>query len=218
MLVLGLVGGSAQSVIACSSDDKPRAVVVTRDGGGSTTDADVRSDSAADVDGSADAQDERPLFSDDGSCLNDKAAPTIDGGFTGGDDAGVPICGTTGTCVTYCNNIVAHYKLGVAQVAVTCLRDLPSCSDVLDVNLCVDRALGQACKDTTSPAYCTPLVKPCDPNAGGFGSLIDQAGCESFANGLSASGRTALSDCIQSKIDAGTCPNDVRLCTDEIRQ
>ncbi len=218
MLVLGLVGGSAESVIACSSDDGPRAGGGTKDGGGSTTDADVRSDSASDRDGSADAKDDQPLLSDDGSCLNDKAAPTIDGGFTGGDDAGVPICSTLGTCVTYCNDIVAHYKLGLAQVAVTCLRKLPSCSDVVDVSLCVDTALGQACKDTTSAAYCTPLVKPCDPNAGGFGSLIDQPGCESFGNGLNASGRTALSDCIQSKIEAGTCPNDVRLCTDEIRQ
>ena len=187
-------------------------------GGGSTTDADALFDSGGDRDGSADATDDRPLFSDDGACLDDRPAPTIDGGFAGGDDAGTPICPTTGSCVTSCNDVVAHYKLGVAQVSVTCLRKLPSCANIDDVRLCVDNALGASCKDTTSPAYCTPLVKPCDPNAGGLGSQIDEQGCESFGNGLSASGRDALSTCIHGKIDAGTCPNDVRLCTDQIRQ
>jgi len=225
LLLLGLVGGSAESIVACSSSEKPAPSgggggggVGGGSGDGSTTDADALRDGAPDQYSSADAADDRPLFSDDGACLDDKPAPTIDGGFTGGDDAGVPICATTGTCVTYCDDIVAHYKLGVAQVAVTCLRKLPSCSDVVDVSLCVDNALGESCKDMTSPAYCTPLVKPCDPNAGGAGSLIDEPGCESFGNGLNASGRSALSACIQSKIDAGTCPNDVRLCTDQIRQ
>ena len=197
LLLLGIVGGSAESVIACSSDARPPAggggtSGGTGGGGDATTDAGALSDSAADRDSGADATDERPL-TDEGACLNDKPAPTIDGGFTGGDDAGTPICPATGTCVTYCNDVVAHYKLGVAQVAVTCLRKLPSCADVLDVTLCVDNALGGSCKDTTSPAYCKPLVKPCDPNAGEPGSLIDEPGCESFANGLSASGRDALS-------------------------
>jgi len=225
IVLLGIVGGSAESVIACSSEGRPPPAgggtgtgSGTGGGDGSTTDADTLRDSAADRDGSADATDDRPLFSDDGACLDDKPAPTIDGGFTGGDDGGVPICPTTGTCVTYCNDVVAHYKLGIAQVAVMCIRKLPSCSDVADVSLCVDNALGASCKDMSSPAYCTPLVKPCDPNAGGLGSLIDEPGCESFGNGLSAAGRSALSACIQSKIDAGTCPNDVRLCTDQIRQ
>jgi hypothetical protein len=217
-----MVAGLGESMIACSSDRPAPSGGITGGGtgglDGSTAGRDASADSSGDRDSSADAADDRPSFSDDGACLNDKPAPTIDGGFKGGDEAGVPICPTTGTCVTYCNDIVAHFKLGIAQVAVTCILQLPSCSNVLDVNLCVDNALGASCKDTTSPGYCTPLVKPCDPNAGGMGSLIDEVGCESFANGLNAAGRSTLSTCIQSKIEAGTCPNDVVQCTDQIRQ
>lgn len=145
-------------------------------------------------------------------------APTIDGGFAGGDDAGIPICPTTGACVTYCNDIVAHYKLGVAQVAVTCMRQLPDCSKVLDVRLCVENALAEACQDTTTPGACAPLVLPCDPNAGGLGSLIDENGCEAFMRGLNPTGRGALASCIQGRIDAGTCANEVTQCTDQIQQ
>lgn len=218
MLLLAIVGGSAESVVACSSERPEASGGTTRGPDGSTGDGAVLADSGSDGDGGADAAGDGPRFSDDGACLDDKPAPTIDGGFKGGDEAGVPVCPTTGTCASYCDDVVAHYKLGVAQVAVTCILALPSCSNLLDVNLCVDTALGESCKDTTSSGYCTPLVKACDPNAGGAGSLIDELGCESFANGLSASGRSAFSTCIQSKIEAGTCPNDVRLCTDQIRQ
>ena len=222
ILLLGIVGGSAESVLACSSEKPPASGGGGAAGGGNgpTTHGNL-ADSSGDQDSgadAADAADDRPRISDEGSCLDDKPAPTVDGGFKGGNEAGVPICPTTGTCVTYCDDIVAHYKLGIAQVAVTCLLKLPSCSNLVDVNLCVDKALGESCKDTTSPGYCASLVKPCDPNAGQLGSLIDEPGCESIANGLNASGRSTFSMCIQSKIAAGTCPNEVRLCTDQIRQ
>jgi hypothetical protein len=118
----------------------------------------------------------------------------------------------------HCANIVAHFKRGLAQYAVGCLLELPSCSNELDVNLCIDNALLRSCPDTTSAAYCTPLVTACDPNAGEAGSLIDQPGCESVAHGLSAGGRDVFAACIESKVNAGTCPNDVRLCTDQIRR
>ncbi len=160
----------------------------------------------------------QPQFSDDGSCLDDRPAPTIDGGFQGSDDAGLPTCPTTGTCATHCNNIVARYKLGVAQVAVSCLRRLPSCSDVLDVRLCVDNALMGACRDNSAASACAPLVRPCDPNAGGPGSIIDDNGCEAFMRGLNPTGRGALASCIQNKIDAGTCASQVDQCTDQIRE
>ena len=220
ILLVGIVGGLAESAIACSSE-RPAASTSGTGGttgaadGSPTTDGNALADS--DNPDSADSANDGPRFSDDGACLDDKPAPTIDGGFKGGNEAGVPVCPTTGTCVTHCDNVVANYKLGIAQVAVTCLLALPSCSNVLDVNLCVDNALGQSCKDTTSSAYCAPLVQACDPNAGGPGSLIDEQGCASIANGLSASGRSTLSTCIRSKIDGGTCPNDVQLCTDQIR-
>jgi len=211
-----IVGG-AMLVFGCSSSDRPGASA-----GPLAFDApppvegSVLADAGGDQDIADAVTDQR--FSDDGHCLNDKPAPTIDGGFAGGDDAGIPICPATGTCATYCNDIVAHYKLGVAQVAVTCMRQLPDCSQVLDVRLCVQNALMAACQDTTAPGACAPLVLPCDPNAGGLGSLIDQNGCEAFMRGLNPTGRGALASCIQGKIDAGTCANEVTQCTDQIQQ
>lgn len=207
-------------MIACSSSDRPGASVGVTGEDASTVERSTVADGSSDQkspEGGADATADGAL-SDDGACLDDKPAPTLDGGFKGANDAGVPICPATGTCVTHCENVVANHKLGVAQVAVTCILQLPSCANVVDVNLCVDNALGASCKDTTSPAYCASLVKPCDPNAGAPGTLIDEPGCESIANGLSASGRNALATCIKGKIDAGTCPNEVVQCTNQLRQ
>jgi len=212
-----IVGGGATLVFGCSSSDRPGA-------GGGTTGFDaqppVESSVLVDAGGDQDIGDSvnDQHFSDDGHCLNDQPAPTIDGGFAGGNDAGTPICPTTGTCVTYCNDIVAHYKLGVAQVAVTCMRKLPNCSNALDVRLCVQNALMEACQDTTAPGACAPLVLPCDPNAGGFGSLIDENGCEAFMKGLNPTGRGVLTSCIRGKIEAGTCANEITQCTDQIEQ
>lgn len=218
VVFVAIVVGGPALVFACSSPDRPGAT------GGTTTGFDA----LPPVEGSvlvdagwdqnvADAVNDQHL-SDDGHCLDNRPAPTIDGGFSDGDDAGTPICPTTGTCITYCNDVVAHYKLGVAQVAVTCMRKLPDCSNLLDVRLCVESGLMQACPDTTAPGACAPLVLPCDPNAGGLGSLIDENGCESFMRGLSPTGRGALASCIGSKIEAGTCANEVVECTDQIQQ
>lgn len=210
-----VVGGGAALVFGCSSSDRPAASSGTTGFDASApVEGSVRGDAGGDQDIADAASDQQ--FSDDGHCLDDLPAPTIDGGFVGGDDAGVPICPKTGNCVTYCNDIVAHYKLGVAQVAVTCMRQLPDCSQALDVRLCVQNAGMAACQDTTAPGACTPLVLPCDPNAGGIGSLIDQSGCEAIMRGLSSTGRGVLASCIQGKIDAGTCANEVTECTDKI--
>lgn len=214
--------GSASLVFACSSSDLPGGAVVTT-GGDAQPPVPVEGSVLADAAGGkdqdmGDSVHDQQQFSDDGHCVDDRPAPTIDGGFVGGDDAGVPICPTTGTCVPYCNDVVAHYKLGVAQVAVTCMRKLTDCSDVLDVRLCVQNALMGACQDKTAPGACTPLVLPCDPNAGGLGSLIDENGCEAFMRSLNPAGRGAFASCIQAKIDAGTCASEVVQCTDQIQQ
>jgi hypothetical protein len=210
-----IVGVGVPLFFGCSSD-RPAASGATTTGPDalSPVEGSVLIDAGGDQDIGDAATDP---FSDDGHCLDDQPAPTIDGGFTGGDDAGIPICPTTGTCVTYCNDVVAHYKLGVAQVAVTCMRKLPDCSTVLDVRLCVQNALMAACRDTTAPGACAPLVLPCDPNAGGMGSLIDQNGCEAYMKGLNPTGRGALAACIKDKIEAGTCASEVVQCTDQIQ-
>ena len=199
------------AVIACSSSDRPPAgsastSTSSSSSGGSTTDG------GADADAALDASTDGPMFTDDGSCLNDQPSPKLDAG-----DA-APTCPASGSCATYCTDIVSYYKLGVAQAAAACILALPDCSDLVRVNTCVDQAVDQSCKDTSSPGYCMPLVTSCDPNAGKMGSLIDEPGCESIANGLSTSGRSTFATCIQNKIEMGTCPNDVRLCTDKLRE
>lgn len=196
------------ATLGCSSDKPPPASSTTKTDAGPNTDATPSSDSGQDASDANDAAVDQLV--NNGTCLDDQPAPT-DGGVA-------PACPSTGTCSAFCAHILDHYKLGVAQVAITCLLKLSSCSTTTDVIACVDAALGQACADPTSKGYCTPLVKACDPNAGGAGSSIDEQGCESFANGFSSSGRTAFTSCLQSKIDVGTCPTEVVTCADEIRQ
>ena len=168
-------------------------------------DADAKSDASGDASGDASA--DAPAK----DCLDDKVSPT-DGG-----DAGT-VCPSSGPCSAACARILDRYKAGVAQAAAACILALPSCGSSAEVVPCVDRALARACPDPTSPSYCAPLVTPCDSDAGGFGSMISEHGCESFANGLAGTGRQVFAACIRSKIDAGTCATEVGSCADDIRQ
>jgi hypothetical protein len=201
---------SSIAVVGCSSDKPAAGGGGTTAEGGPATDANRSTDGRDDANGEGGLDDASVDQFANGACLDDRPAKT--------DAEAGPVCPAAGTCSAACNRILDRYKLGVAQVAITCLLDLPSCANPTDVIACVDTALGAACLDPTSKGYCTPLVKPCDPNAGGPGSAIDQTGCESFANGLSASGRGVFETCVQSKIDAGTCPMEIVACADEIRQ
>ena len=214
LFVVMVAAVGAEAAVACSSSDRPATgsgSASTSSGGTSGTIADSSTDHDAEG-GAFDASTDSPTFTDDGSCLNDEPAPKLDAG------SAPPTCPSTGGCATYCSDVVAKYKLGVAQVAAKCILALGDCAELSDVGDCVDTAVDMSCKDTTSPAYCMPLVTSCDPNAGKMGSLIDEPGCEMIANGLSASGRSTFSACIESKIEMGTCPNDVHLCTDQLRQ
>ena len=164
------------------------------------------------ADGGKDAETDTDAdVADATSCLGEDLVPgePADGGI---------VCPSSGPCSTACSRLAAHYKAGVAQAAASCIMALPSCTDALDVVPCVDKALADACSDPTSPNYCAPLVTACDPDAGGFGSIITQEGCESFANGLSDAGRAVFAACIQDKISSGTCAVEVGSCGDEIRQ
>jgi hypothetical protein len=209
-----LIGAVATSFLeltlfGCSSSDKPGYGSSSSSGSPSTpSEGGAQGDgAAADGDGGPGDATTDPIVN--GPCLDDKPAPL---------DGGAPDCGASATCGAICARVSDHYKLGVAQTAIACLVALPSCSTASDVRSCVDKALGNACTDSTSAAYCTSIVKACDPNAGGFGSNISQQGCLSLANGFSASGRSTFKGCLQGKIEAGTCPAEVVTCADDIRQ
>jgi hypothetical protein len=207
-----VVAIGAFAAMACSSGEGARA------SGGTTSgvtpmppEAPVRTlDAGGDV--AADASDDEPDTSTPFQCLDDRPAP-IDAGVDAGDTS----CPETGACSAECAAVRDHYKLGVAQVAIRCIKGLPSCDEPADVRSCVDKALLAACPDSTATTYCEGLVPACDPNAGGPGSQIDQKGCEAIANGLTASGRATFSNCVNAKIEAGTCPTEVALCADAIR-
>lgn len=200
----------AMTGAACSSEQPSVSASLGGDGGASSHEAasggelSTGSDAGIDADG---ASDDGGAV-DGGTCLGD--SPPGDG------DAGT--CPASGPCSEPCGHILTNYKGGVARAALECIAALPSCENAADVVPCVDLALARACLDPTASAYCMPLVTACDPNAGDAGSMISQSGCELFANGLSSAGRSAFRACIDGKIAQSTCPTEVGLCADEIRQ
>ena len=206
------------AIVSCSSERPPSADPGGIGPGGSNgTTPDASSIEAAPASG-VDAGGADDAEAGDGGadadlphCLRDELVP---------DDAGATAvaCPTNGPCSALCGHVVAHYKAGVAQAAVRCIHALPACESAFDVVPCVDQALARACPDPTSASYCSPLVSACDKNAGDGGSAISQAGCQSFAHGLSTEGRAVLAACIDAKVSAGTCPTEIVLCADQIRQ
>lgn len=144
------------------------------------------------------------------TCIDDRPL-VVDGGTAPSS------CPGSASCSGYCDRIRMNYKLGVAQDAIQCLVALPSCANQAQVLGCVDRAVDKACTDGTTKGYCTPLVTACDPNAGQPGSNIDQAGCEALAKGLGDAGRGTFATCVDGKTDAGTCPNEVGVCSEAVR-
>ncbi len=202
-------GTSIALLLACSDARPPIHEIGSSDGGVRPPDVDgsVYRDGAVDGDAGADA-DAEPFSQ---PCLDDTPAYAFDAG------SAAPNC-PAGSCATHCANIIANYKLGLAQVAVACLRELPDCSEVTAVRACVDSAMAAACVDSTSAAFCGPLVTACDPNAGGAGSQIDEVGCRTLVHGMSAGGRSVFGACIEAKINAGTCAAEVSECGDAIRE
>jgi hypothetical protein len=208
ILALSAIGLSGLlAPLGCSSSTVLTPISTTLGEGGPTSEgsfdasAEAR-DAAKDAGRDADA-------GDASACLDER--------LDGGPEPSTK-CPKTGPCAVACERLVPRYKAGVATAAATCIANLRSCTSAPEVLPCVDLALGRACADPTAAPYCTPLVTACDPNAGGVGSIISQSGCESFAIGMSASGRAAFASCIQSKIASGTCAKDVGSCADEVRQ
>lgn len=201
-LLLVLAADLAAAIVACSDSNPPAATSMTtpEDAGKSETGtlSDAGADSAVDASDDADAG---PGF----ECLDDKPAPAD----AGANDADC----TKNGCTSVCNDVTAHFKLGVAQVAMACIAKLPNCTTPSDAIPCLDYAMARACADPVSPGYCTPLAKPCDPE----GNMITESACETFANGMTDAGRATFASCIQSEIEAGTCQDQVGTCADQIR-
>lgn len=216
----GVVAGAGVGIVvlvmvaACSSADRPPATGAASSSGVSSSGG-SSGDAATSTDGGADAA---PLDAGDAS-TDAGIIPCYGDTPLTGDGGALPLeCTSSSSCAAHCLSIKDHYRVAVAQVAIACIRKLPSCTDLNDVRACVDQGLGNACAQTTSAGYCKPLVTACDPMAGGAGSNIDEAGCERFAHALSAAGRDAFSTCLQSKITAGTCAVEVITCANQIRE
>lgn len=209
-LVVGLSVGII--AVACSDGSYPAASSgnggVDASSGGPIERGDAARDAYAEAGDAGDAGADANSPFDGGGCLGDEPVQA----------GGLPPCPTSGDCAESCKAVAANLRLGLAQVALSCILKLPSCADDLRVKLCVDSVVTRACGDSTSATFCAPLVTPCDPNAGGQGALIDEASCQALGNALSAKGKGAYTGCVQSMIDAGTCVTDVPLCLDVIRK
>ncbi len=209
------------AIVGCSSDKPAASGGTTTSGfdgsasGGDGSKLDGSGDGSSSGDGGGDSQTPEQDANNGFVCLDDKSVG-VDGGA--GDGGALPVSCSNGSCAAHCDSIHDHYKLGVAQHAIQCISKLANCDSLVLVRNCVDDAIGRACKDSTSPGYCMPLVTACDPNAGMPNSTIDEQGCEIFANAFSSAGRTAFSTCLQAKITAGTCPAENGTCADQIRQ
>ena len=193
-------------LVACSSE-KPGASsgnVASSSGGASDASSPTREDAGSDSGlldgGSGDAGADAAA----GPCLGDNPASP---------DGGAADCAANG-CTTSCANVEAHYRGGVADFAVRCLAGLPSCADPSNVIACVELARARSCTAAGSAAFCMPRVVACDPQ----GFAISEQGCESFAQAMTDAGRAVFADCIDTKVDAGTCADEVGECADQIRQ
>jgi hypothetical protein len=197
-----MLGGVA--LAACSSRPSPFGSAQSGVPADGSSDA-VASDATSALGDASPMHDAGDADADAPECLDDELAP----------ESGPVVC-PSNACNSACNRIAGHYRGGVGQAIVACIDALSPCTESALVVPCTDQALARACSDPTSTGYCAPLVAACDPrDAGG---MITLEGCKTFANGLSASGRSTFAACIEAKIDAGNCATEVGACADEIRQ
>lgn len=208
LLFVAVAGAVLEGLIACSSSSHPDSAQTGADSSpvspgtpGTPADASTK-----------DAGDAGPDASDGASTAIDAQSPPCLGDTTLNLEGGTPCSGTD--CSAVCSNIFAHYRQGVAEHAAACISKLSSCTDPTVAFACVDDALARACAVSSATSYCTPLVKSCDPTE----FTITQSGCEIFATGMNEAGRDIFGGCIQAKVDAGTCPDEVAECANEIRQ
>lgn len=215
---LVVLAGSVLGIIACSSDDKPpglgsgSSASSTSSGStgstGSTTSSGALTDagdeggssstSSSSSSGTADAAPETPCVGDDPVKKDGGTLPSS--------------CPGSATCSARCTKIAKNFRVGLAQTAIDCFTSLPSCDDTPKVFRCISTMLSVACTDPTATDFCKPLVTACDPNAGTGSGSVDIGGCASLVTALSADGRATFKTCMEDKIAAGTCPEQVGDC------
>lgn len=176
----GGTGGGAtfDALLIGSSSSSGSTVIPTSDGGG-------------DDDDSSDDDDAGP------TCLGDTSSPDAGAAST--------LCPTSGPCAAGCTFIANNYRAGVAQAAAACMQQQgASCEDP---NPCLSAAAKLVCPTADATQFCTPLVKPCDPNADTDHGHMSTGACIQLANTLTTSARNAFSACMLQAINNGTCPD-----------
>jgi hypothetical protein len=88
---------------------------------------------------------------------------------------------------------VDFLKPAVAEAAVDCMIAITDCFDPNPYD-CVADALADACPDATADADCATVVDEC-------GDTLDE--CHAIMDGLSASGRSDVMDCVNDGCEYG---------------
>lgn len=108
-------------------------------------------------------------------------------------DAGTSCAGSEGGQF-YCSQVEDKYTNGVARSIMQCLSLAPTCEAVPDpIARCTFAALDQACLDSAAATPCMQAAQACAGN--GITPTIDQAKCQKYFSGLSATGRTEFTSC-----------------------
>lgn len=144
----------------------------------------------------------------EGGAMNAGGASASDAGA--GGEAGGLACddsvGTPGDCTkiadiancnggfeqSYCTAAGTNLKPKVAAAAVSCMLGFSDCN-VDNVYTCVQTALGTACPDTTTDAFCVTAQATCNPH-----ETVTVAGCHALVDGLSAAGLASVHSCVES--------------------
>jgi hypothetical protein len=140
------------------------------------------------------------------TCLGDTGDKAACGNDAGVYDDG----GLAAKCPVQCESHNDWFKTAVAKSIHDCLEVLPS-AEACDTSApdCANKAIDQACDDTTAAEWCTNNVK-CPggvgvADAGGYGGGGDdpQAACVKIVRALSARGRETLKACFETA--GGVC-------------
>jgi hypothetical protein len=131
----------------------------------------------------------------DDKVLNPSCSSFLDAGTDGGSG-----CIQSANGQSTCNSAQSALKNGVARDVIQCLSAAPACEGgaTPDVaNDCVIAALGKACPDADTDAFCTDQLAKCTA-----GASLTKAQCMQYMAGLKPAARTAFAT---SCADEGGC-------------
>ena len=195
LFLTGTLAAASAVALAASAAGCSKADPATTDDAATSPDGSASTDA-----GTTDASDASSASDGDAAaCLANGAQPLdCDVNADGG-----PPCGTV-----KCQSAARYFKTDVAAKVLDCLDMAPTCEGPSVAVPCVMEAVAAACDDPTAAPYCASLAVGC-ADAGDAGA-ISQAECVSVVSGMSAAGRTLLTDCVTNAQDCELCLSTIK--------